>query len=77
MLLIFVSPLMRSPLAARPRSSRSTCKDDRWERYRCGYSLPFEGEAECPTSEILSWLLTDGELVLSGLSSTESSTINE
>ena len=46
MLLIFVSPLMRSPLAARPRSSRSTCKDDRWERYRCGYSLPFEGEAE-------------------------------
>ena len=30
-----------------------------------------------PASEILSWLLTDGELVLSGLSSTEISTINE
>jgi hypothetical protein len=29
-----------------------------------------------PTSEILSWLLTNGELVPSGLISTESSTIN-
>jgi hypothetical protein len=76
MLLIFVSPLMRSPLAARPRSSRSTCKDDRWERYRCGYSLPFEGEAESDVRNSF-LLLTDGELVLSGLSSTESSTINE
>ena len=29
-----------------------------------------------PTSEILSWLLTDGELVLSGLNSTDISAIS-
>ena len=66
MLLIFVSPLMRFPFVARPPVLHDQlAKTIVGSAIDAAIALPFEGKRS-PTSEILSWLLTDGELVLSG-----------
>ena len=70
MLLIFVSPLMRSPLAARPRSHDQLAKTIVGSAIDADIAYRLKVKRS-PTLEILSWLLTDGELVLSGLNSTE------